>query len=167
MIENLLFLARAERRDAVVTYSDINARREIEALIEFYDAVSQEKHINVTCNGDAVLKADPVLFRQALNNVLSNAFQYTPEYGAIEIEIAERDDRSVHISISDTGIGIEPENISKIFNRFFRTERAKNNYPEGTGLGFSIVKSIMDLHGGSVSIESEPDRGTAVTCVFE
>ncbi len=167
MIENLLFLARAERRDAVVTYSDINARREIEALIEFYDAVSQEKHINVTCNGDAVLKADPVLFRQALNNVLSNAFQYTPEYGAIEIEIAQRDDRSVHIRISDTGIGIEPENISKIFNRFFRTERAKNYYPEGTGLGFSIVKSIMDLHGGSVSIESEPDRGTAVTFVFQ
>ncbi len=166
MIENLLFLARAESRDTTIRYSAINARKDIDALLEFYDAISQEKQINVTCSGEAVLKADPVLFRQALSNVLSNAFQYTPENGAIEIEIAQRDDGSVHISISDTGIGIEPENLSKIFNRFFRTERAKNYYPEGTGLGFSIVQSIMDLHGGSVSIESEPDRGTTVVFVF-
>ncbi|MBP1748596.1 MAG: sensor histidine kinase [Deltaproteobacteria bacterium] len=166
MIENLLFLARAESRDTTLRYSTIDAHKEIEALLEFYDALSQEKLINVICNGNAVLNADPVLFRQAVNNVLSNAFQYTPENGAIEIEIARQDNGSVGISISDTGIGIEPENISRIFDRFFRTERARDFYPEGTGLGFSIVKSIMDLHGGSVSIQSEPREGTTVILVF-
>jgi two-component system heavy metal sensor histidine kinase CusS len=167
MIDNLLFLARAESRDTVIASSPVNARKEAEMLLEFYEAVSQEKHVSVTCKGDAVLSADPVLFRRAVNNVLSNAFRYTPENGTIEIEIGTRDEGSVRIRISDTGIGIEPGNISKIFDRFYRTERAREQYPEGSGLGFSIVKSIMDMHGGSVSVESEPDRGTTVTLIFD
>jgi len=166
MIENLLFLARADSRDTLVRRSFIDARKEAEALLEFYEAVSEEKRIEATCDGNAVLQADPILFRQALNNVLSNAFQYTPVEGSIAITMGKGDDGSVWVKISDTGIGIEPEHLPKIFNRFFRTERARDQYPQGTGLGFSIVKSIMDLHGGSLSVQSQPGKGTAVTLTF-
>jgi two-component system heavy metal sensor histidine kinase CusS len=166
MIENLLFLARADSRDTVVRRSAIDARKEVEALLEFYEALSQDKRINVTYHGSATLQVDPVLFRQALGNVLSNAFQYTPQEGGITITVEKQDNGPVLIRVSDTGIGIEPENLPKIFNRFFRTERAREHHPEGTGLGFSIVRSIMELHGGSVSVQSEPGRGTTVVLVF-
>jgi two-component system, OmpR family, heavy metal sensor histidine kinase CusS len=166
MIENLLFLAHAESRDTLARRSLINAQKEIESLIEYYDALAEEKGIRVTCDGSALLQADPVLFRQALSNILSNALQYTPEKGQIAIAIKKFDDRSVQIEIRDTGIGIDPEHLPKIFNRFYRTEQARAFHPQGTGLGFSIVKSIVDLHGGTVKVQSEPGKGTCVTFTF-
>ncbi len=166
MIENLLFLARADRRDTLIRPSPINVRKEVEALLEFYEAVGEEKRITVTHAGDATVEADPLLFRQALSNILSNAFRYTPDGGTVAVSVKSSDDVSVEIEVADTGIGIEPECLPDIFKRFYRTERARTHYPQGTGLGFSIVKSIMDLHGGSVSVRSEPGKGTAVTVTF-
>jgi two-component system, OmpR family, heavy metal sensor histidine kinase CusS len=166
MIENLLFLARAESRDTVVRHFLINTHKEIEVLLEFYEAVSEEKHIEINNNGSVMLEADPILFRQALSNILSNAFQYTPEGGRIIITSGKLEDGSALIEVSDTGIGIEPEHLPKIFNRFYRTEQARSHYPHGTGLGFSIVKSIMELHNGSVTIQSQPGKGTTVALVF-
>ena len=81
--------------------------------------------------------------------------------------MTKSDDLSVRISVVDTGIGIEPEHLPKIFNRFHRTEQARAFHPQGMGLGFSIVKSIMDLHGGSITVQSEPAKGTCVTLVFK
>ena len=109
---------------------------------------------------------DPGLFRHALSNVLSNAFQYTPKGGSISVTIEAPDDRSVLICIEDTGIGIEPENLERIFGRFFRTDAARAEHPQGTGLGFSIVKAIMDLHGGTVTVQSEAGKGTKVSLGF-
>ncbi len=166
MIENLLFLARAESRDTLVRRSLINTRKEVEALLEFHDAMAEEKAIEVICQGSEVIEAEPILFRQALNNILSNAFQYTPAGGTITITMEKADDQSVMIEVADTGIGIEPEHLPKIFNRFYRTERARCHYPQGTGLGFSIVKSIMDLHGGTFTVQSKPEKGTIVTLKF-
>jgi two-component system heavy metal sensor histidine kinase CusS len=166
MIENLLFLAHAESRDTLARRSLVNARKEVESLLEFYDALAKEKGIEVTCDGSVLLQADPILFRQALSNIFSNAFRYTPENGKIAITMRKSDDRSVQIEIRDTGIGIEPEHLPKIFNRFYRTEQARAFHPQGTGLGFSIVKSIMDLHGGMITVQSEHGKGTCVTLTF-
>jgi two-component system heavy metal sensor histidine kinase CusS len=162
MIENLLFLAHADRRDTLIRPSAIDVRKEVDALLEFYEAVGEEKRIIVTRKGEATVEADPLLFRQALSNIMSNAFRYTPDGGTVAISVRRNDDRSVEIEVADTGIGIEPECLPNIFKRFYRTERARTHYPQGTGLGFSIVKSIMDLHGGTVSVRSAPGKGTTV-----
>ncbi len=166
MIENLLFLAGTENANVVFKPSRIDVRKETEALLEFFNAVAEEKEIEVACKGHATLKADLTSFRHTLSNILSNAFQYTPKGGKVTVTAEELDDQSVRISVEDTGIGIEPESLGRIFDRFFRTDRARTEHPQGTGLGFSIVKSIMDLHGGTVTVRSEVDKGTTVTLVF-
>ena len=135
-------------------------------MMEYYDVIREENDITVVVAGNALVNADKTLFRRALANVLSNAFQYTPCKGCITINIDSSSKTSHKIIIADTGIGIEPENLSRIFDRFYRTAKARSLYPHGTGLGFSIVKSIMELHGGAVMVKSELDSGTSVTLEF-
>ena len=166
MIENLLFLARSDSRKSGISPSPLNARQEAAEILEYYDAIREENDITVTITGNALVNADKTLFRRAIANVLSNAFQYTPGKGKITIHIDSSQTTSLQITVIDTGIGIEPENLSRIFDRFYRTPKARSLHPQGTGLGFSIVKSIMELHGGNVTVKSEPASGTAVTLEF-
>ncbi len=165
MIDNLLFLARSENKEIKLELVSFDARKEIEAVIDFYDAVAQEQKVKVTCEGNAFIKADMILFRRLINNLLSNAFQYTPQGGTVTIFIRPVE-KFVDITFKDTGIGIGEEDIPQIFNRFFRTESARLKYPNGMGLGLYIVKSIMILHGGTVTIQSIPSQGTTVTLKF-
>ena len=153
-------------------------------MLEYYDAVREEKGISVTLSVNGTLNADKTLFRRALANVLSNAFQYTPTGGNISVQsriISDFGDRAsgpdetkkeglhqsaIEITVADTGIGIGPEDLPKIFDRFYRARKARSVYSQGTGLGFSIVKSIMELHNGSIKVTSGPSSGTIVTLVF-
>lgn len=166
MIDSLLFLARAESRDTQIKRSLLNAFKEIKAVQEFYESVAEEQGVEVTCQGNALLNVDPILFRRAVSNLLSNALQYTPRGGKVTLSVKQTDDECVEVSVSDTGSGIDPEHLPKIFDRFYRADRARSQHPQGAGLGLAIVKSIMDLHGGTVAIKSEPDKGTTVTLRF-
>ncbi len=165
MIDNLLFLARSENKEIKPELISFDARREIEAVIEFYEAVAQEQEIQVICEGAASLTADTILFRRLINNLLSNALQYTPKGGKITISIRQTN-KNVDIVVNDTGIGINPADLPNVFSRFFRSESARLKYPQGMGLGLNIVKSIMNLHGGNVAIQSMPAKGTTVTLIF-
>ena len=166
MIDNLLFLARSENKEIKLELVSFDVRREIEAVIEFYEAVAQEQGVMVSCNGTAFLKADTILFRRLINNLLSNALQYTPEGGKVIFSIRHSDNQSVDITVNDTGLGIDPIDLPHIFNRFYRAQSARLRDPQGMGLGLYIVKSIMNLHGGTVAIQSVPAQGTAVTLKF-
>lgn len=166
MVDNLLFLARAENPETRIERMPLDARKEIEAVGEFYEAVAREQRVEVTCRGTGTVQADPTLFRRAVSNLLSNALRHTPPGGEVTLSVGEREDRSTEVVIRDTGAGIVPEDLPRIFDRFYRSAGAKTGYPEGTGLGLAIVKSIMDLHGGGCGITSGPDRGTTVTLVF-
>jgi signal transduction histidine kinase len=102
---------------------------------------------------------------QAISNVLSNAYKYSPNGGAVEIELLEenKEERSgqVGICITDHGIGMTPEQCSRVCERFYRADTS-GKIP-GTGLGMSIVKEIVELHGGKVSLVSKIGQGTSVT----
>jgi len=165
VIENLLFLARTDTRNTAVRPTPINVRQEIDGVVEYFDALAEETGIAVTVAGNALLNADPVLFRRALTNLLSNAFQYTPASGKITLSVTSGDG-SVDVAVADTGIGIEQESQKKVLDRFFRAEKARALHPQGTGLGLAIVKSVMDLHAGRVTIESAPGKGTTVRLRF-
>ncbi len=166
MIDNLLFLARAESPETRIERSLFNAGKEVEAVREFHEAMSEEKEVEITCQGSALLNADPILFRRAISNLLSNALQYTPPDGKITISVKQLENQSVEVNMSDTGSGIAPEHLPRVFDRFYRADRARSQYPQGTGLGLAIVKSIMDLHGGTVAIQSKPAKETTITLRF-
>jgi two-component system, OmpR family, heavy metal sensor histidine kinase CusS len=165
VIENLLFLARSDTHNTTVRFSPVNTRQEIDALLEYFEGLAEEKSIEVTSAGNALLNADPTLLRRAITNLLSNAFQYTPPHGRISVDVST-DNGAVVITVSDTGIGIEKASLEKISQRFYRTERARAMNRQGSGLGLAIVKSIMDLHSGDLKVESTPGEGTTVRMRF-
>jgi two-component system phosphate regulon sensor histidine kinase PhoR len=92
-------------------------------------------------------------------NLLDNAAKYTPDHGTITIT-AESAQNMVAISVEDTGIGIPPKDLPRIFERFYRVDKARSRELGGTGLGLAIVKHVVEGHGGSVSVESLPTQGT-------
>jgi len=143
MIDGLLFLARAETKDKRISRTAIDARKEIEAVRDFHEAVASERGVQVTCQGNATINADPILFRRALSNLLSNALQYTPQGGMVTLLVSKTDGESVEVSVQDTGIGISPEHLPRIFDRFYRADPARSQYPQGTGLGLALSFTVI------------------------
>ncbi len=159
IIDNLLFLARAESAEQQIARSSFNARAAIEKIVSFYQTLAEDRHIEIACRGEAEIFADPILFNRAIGNLIDNALRFTPDNGRIGIAIAAGQN-GVQVSVADNGSGIDPEHLPRVFDRFYRADPSRSS--AGTGLGLSLVKSIVDLHGGSVSIESQLARGTTV-----
>lgn len=169
MIENLLFLARAESPKSQLTYIAIPLRKKIRAVVEFYMPVAEEKVITFKIVGDdqgqLILSADELLFERVLHNLCSNALKYTPAFGQITINLFSSLNKII-IQIVDNGPGISAEHLPHLFERFYRVDKARTQESGGNGLGLAIVKSIMDLHQASISIESVVGKGTTVTLIF-
>ena len=163
IIDNLLFLARAEAADGHIQRELFDGRAEIEKIASFYETIAEEQQIAIRCSGEGKVFADPMLFGRALSNLVENALRHTPAGGTILISILANATHS-EIAVKDTGCGIAPEHIARVFDRFYRVEAARSS--EGAGLGLALVKSITDLHGGSATVESEVERGTTVTLIF-
>jgi two-component system heavy metal sensor histidine kinase CusS len=162
MIDNLLFLARAETSGSFDrTYFD--GRAAIEKVREFYEAVSQDQNVELRCTGEGEVYAEPVLFRRALINLITNALRFTSSGGRVTVALVRRNGES-NVSVTDTGCGISSHHIPHVFNRFFRGDGPRNSH--GTGLGLAIVKSIMQIHEGDVLVQSELNKGTVVTLSF-
>jgi two-component system heavy metal sensor histidine kinase CusS len=167
LIDNLLFLARAEESRMTVVKTLFRASDEIEIVRQYYEVLADEQGIEVTCSGDAPVRADVSLFHRAISNLISNSLKYTPPGGRILLEVRQSVDRSfTEIIVSDTGVGIASEHLPHIFNRFYRIHSSRTLHPEGTGLGLAIVKSIMDLHGATISVQSELKMGTTFLLRF-
>lgn len=166
IIENLLFLARAENPQIDLQKSLLNVNQEINVMCRFYQAVADEKNIKLYCTGDATLLANSVMFRRMMGNLLSNAIKYSKYESEVIITIKEIEYHAVQITITDNGIGIAPEHLSRIFQRFYRADMARTHYTGGTGLGLAIVKSIVDLHKGTIAITSDLDKTTSISISF-
>ena len=162
MIDNLLFLARAETTGSF-TLSYFDGRLALEKIREFYEAVAQDQGVEIECRGEGEIYAEPVLFRRALINLITNALRFTPEGGRITVSLERRDGRS-EVSVADTGRGISSQHVPNVFNRFYRGDAPRS--AQGTGLGLSIVKSIMQIHHGSVAVQSELGQGTVIVLNF-
>ncbi len=141
-------MARAENPDTQISSTYLQALEELQAVRDFYEGIAEEQGVEIVCRGDVGLYADASLLRRALGNLLSNALQYTPVGGTIEISANERVDHSVEIKVTDSGCGIDADKLPKIFDRFYRADSARARNTPGTGLGLAIVKLILELHGG-------------------
>jgi two-component system heavy metal sensor histidine kinase CusS len=167
LIDNMLFLARAEGagRNQLKSLT-FDARKETESVCEFYEALAEDRGVEVRCEGVAKVNADPVLFRQAVSNLLSNALNSTSHGGRVRFSLYQHEHGSCQVSVDDTGCGIAPEHLSRIFDRFYRIDKARSRNPNGAGLGLAIVKSIMALHDGTVDVRSQIGNGTQFTLTF-
>jgi two-component system heavy metal sensor histidine kinase CusS len=162
MIDGLLFVARADDPKTAIQSVRFSAQREVEAVREFYEALAEERGVAVTCEGTAWLSGDPMLVRRAVSNLLGNALRYTAAQGTIRITVCDLGVQGVALTVGDSGSGIAPEHLGKIFDRFYRADDA----PGGSGLGLAIVQSIMRLHGGSVAVQSQVGQGSTFTLKF-
>jgi len=167
MIDSLLFLARADNAEVSLQPARLDVRQELEAIRDFYEAVTEEQGVTIQCVGEASLEADPILFRRAVTNLLANAIRHTPSDGQIKLVVESFPSADgVIIRVSDSGCGIAREHLPKVFDRFYRVDQARSADSHSTGLGLAIVRSIMAMHGGTVSIESQPGKGTTATLHF-
>lgn len=167
MIQNLLFLARSENAEEPLEREDVDLAAELAKVREFYDALAGDKGIALRLAAVPGLRApvDRTLFQQAIGNLVSNAIAHTPAGGVVRID-ARSDDGRVTVSVRDTGCGIAPEHLPRVFERFYRVDRARAGSTHNVGLGLAIVRSIATRHNGRVEIESAVGQGTEVRLVL-
>ena len=123
--------------------------------------------LETRCEGDGItLRADPQLTIQMLVNLLTNAIKFTPKGGAVSARASRREDGQVHIVVSDTGIGMSNEDLAKALEPFGQIDSSLSRQFRGTGLGLPLTRSLIELHGGAMSIDSTPGKGTRVTLSF-
>jgi signal transduction histidine kinase/CheY-like chemotaxis protein len=125
-------------------------------------AMAKRIQVNVQSDPDVKVYADRIRFKQILYNLLSNAVKFTPEAGSIKLNIA-RDDRSAHISVTDTGIGIRPEDQKVVFDEFRQVGKTTRGVTEGTGLGLAITKRLVEQQSGTIAVSSELGKGSKFT----
>ncbi|OLL32114.1 two-component sensor histidine kinase [Burkholderia sp. SRS-W-2-2016] len=155
MVEDMLFLARAENADTLVAVKTIDAFAEAQQVAGFYESMAADVDVLIEVRGSAHVQADLLLFQRALSNLLSNALAHAPRGSTVFIECGESED-GVTIAVTDSGAGIQPQHAARIFERFYRVDPSRSNSASGTGLGLAIVKSIMSSHGGQCGVDSQP-----------
>jgi two-component system heavy metal sensor histidine kinase CusS len=164
MISAMLFLARADNAQQAMHRERLSARDELDKVAEFFDALAESQQINLTVTGDGTLFADPLLVRRALSNLIANALRYTPSGGIVRLAANQRAG-ALCLSVRDSGSGIEARYLPQLFDRFFRADAARSG-SESSGLGLAVVRSIMELHGGTVEVDSRLGEGAFFTLVF-
>jgi two-component system heavy metal sensor histidine kinase CusS len=163
IVDNLLFVARVDAARGSIERKLFDARAGVEKIATFYRTLAEDRHIAIHCSGEGEAYADSVLFERAVSNLVDNALRFTSENGKIQISVTVTAAHS-EVTVSDSGCGIAPEHLPRVFDRFYRADSSRSS--DGAGLGLALVKSIVDLHGGSARIESEVNRGTTVTLTF-
>lgn len=164
IIENLLMLAKADQGLYEPHFTEVNVEALVQELYDDCEILAEPKQIRVTLERNLPIKlvGDRVRLRQLFLNLIDNAIKYTPEGGCVKLAV-DRQNGMALLRVQDTGIGIPPEEIPKVFDRFYRVDKARSRDLGGTGLGLSIAKWIAELHRGTITVQSEVDRGSTFT----
>ncbi|NLL80767.1 MAG: HAMP domain-containing histidine kinase [Tissierellia bacterium] len=143
---------------------EVDITEELMSIIKTYEPLYEEKGFSIEFNfkEDILILIDIDRFKQIMNNLLSNSLRYLNKDGKVIVDLLRNDD-SILLSVSDNGIGIKANDLPYVFNRFFRVDTSRNKSTGGTGLGLPIVKSIVEAHNGSITINSEYGKGTNIT----
>jgi len=166
MIDSMLFLAQADQSRLRVTPRVLDAKAELQSIADFYAALADEQGVELRCEGEGQVKADATLLRRALSNLVSNALKFTPSGGSVILRVAAQSDCGPSLSVSDSGVGVPAEHLSKLGERFYRVDPSRTESTGGVGLGLAIVRSIMALHGGKLVIMSQLRTGTTAALIF-
>lgn len=168
MVNDLLDISRMDTKNSQREIKDLNLAEMLRALLEVYEIDIKKRNLSVKVNISPDLplfKADSIQINRMFSNLLSNAIKYNKDGGSVLVDI-KRENHFITIKISDTGVGISPENKKKLFNEFFRVKNESTRGISGTGLGLSIVKRIVETYAGKIEVESEEGKGTTFIITF-
>jgi heavy metal sensor kinase len=167
LTDQLLTLSRQDANTAGQPREPVDLAALIDKVVETMRPLAESKGLNLS-NGDkgpVRVTGDEARLREVFYNLLDNAIKYTPEGGAIDVRLERQDGRAV-VTVRDTGIGIPPEHLPRVFDRFYRVDKVRGRAEGGTGLGLSIAQSIVCAHGGRIELDSTPGQGTTCTVMF-
>ena len=154
MVENVLFLARADNPQYVTTAADFPVRDELLRVADYFEGIAEEAGISIQVNANGQLHADVDLFRRAISNLLANALRYTPRGDVVTLRTSEAP-QGMTVTVANPGTPIPSEHLGRLFDRFYRVDESRSNSSGSTGLGLAIVRTIMELHGGGATVESD------------
>ena len=163
--QNILFLARGESGRVTLSFSNQDLARFVADVTRELQPAAADHDLELSVevpDRSVIAFVDPGRMQQVLHNLLENSMRYTPPGGSVRVRLATTPDEA-RIEVTDSGVGIPEADLPFVFERFFRSDRARRAYTGGSGLGLSIVRWIVEAHKGKVEIRSEVDRGTTVT----
>jgi two-component system phosphate regulon sensor histidine kinase PhoR len=163
IVEDLLMLSKIETKEFQLKMEMISLPNLIDDIIDFLKEPAEKKKISLSrheIHSSLAIRADRSYLEQVLINLLDNAIKYTPEGGRVIVSVVEKDSKDIQFSIEDNGIGIPNEDLSRIFERFYRVDKGRSKELGGTGLGLSIVKHLVQAHGGRVWVDSQLGKGS-------
>jgi len=166
LINNLLDLARIEAGKVEIRWELCSVQEIFQALLSFTRPLIEEKKLQVNLHIDPnleLIETDGGKLQQILFNLLSNAIKFTPPTGCIEINAQPADTEYVQISIADTGVGIAQEQRELIFEKFRQIDGSVTREHSGTGLGLAIVKELLDVLGGTITLDGQVGKGSVFT----
>jgi signal transduction histidine kinase len=156
LVDDLHELAQAEAHELPLDRQDTDLRQLVSMTAEMYQSLAAMKAIEFQVElplSPVICRVDASRIRQTLQNLINNALRYTPEGGKIRVIVTSGQEH-VAIGVEDTGTGIAPENLSRVFDRFYREDSSRNRQLPGTGLGLAIAQAIIQAHGGEIKVES-------------
>ncbi|HZW12321.1 MAG TPA: phosphate regulon sensor histidine kinase PhoR [Noviherbaspirillum sp.] len=166
LVEDMLTLTRLESIDYPLRPERVNIRALLEQILQEVQALSAGRHtITLEVDGPDI-KGGTEELRSAFGNLASNAVRYTPDHGCIRLSWCMKED-GPEFAVQDNGIGIHPEHLSRLTERFYRVDKSRSRETQGTGLGLAIVKHVLLRHGASLLIQSEPEKGSTFTVKFQ
>lgn len=165
MIGDMLLLAKADNGLIVPQREHVDLAAETQELFAFYEAFAEEKGVRLVLDGAGAILGDKLMIRRALSNLLSNALRYTSRGNSVKVSIGPLESGETRLRIENPGEPIEPQHLSRLFDRFYRVDASRQKTGEGTGLGLPITKSIIDAHRGTIMAASE-NRTTCIEIRF-
>jgi two-component system OmpR family sensor kinase len=162
LIDQLLTLARAESGQIPLVRQPVALGPLVASVVEQVEAVAQAKNLTLDCKLDdhPVVEGDPEWLERMLLNLLDNAFKFTGTGGHVVVRLSSEDGMA-RLEVRDTGIGMSPDVVPHVMERFYRADPARSSSAQGVGLGLSLVKWIAERHNGTIGIESQPSQGSA------
>ena len=162
LVSDLLFVARSDNQALKIKLSKLDLAAAADQTVRLMQPLADKKKIAIVREGDAALtvKMDEQKMKQLLLILVDNAVKYTMEGGKVTVRVTSPTAGKIRLEVEDTGIGISKEDQARIFDRFFRVDKARSREMGGNGLGLAIAQEIVSLHGGNIHVESELGKGT-------
>jgi two-component system sensor histidine kinase VicK len=165
LVTDLLHLSRFDSQQAIMSKEPVHIDSMLEEVVDRFSFQSKQRGIDIRLHIEddlPVVSCDPDMIDQVLDNLISNAIKYSYDGGKIEVSARVTGQEDVEISVIDNGIGIPQKHLDRVFERFYRVDKARSRSMGGTGLGLSIAREIIKAHGGTIRLESEVNKGTKV-----